>query len=60
MLLRHLDEHATEEHIMAILAFPVPFLASDSSLLSYQTAVIVELVIQLKQKFSRYTDQQML
>jgi hypothetical protein len=56
----HLDEHAAEEHIMADLAYLVPFLAWDSSSLSFQRAAIMELVIQSRQISSHYTDRHMI
>lgn len=45
---------------MASLAYLAPFLALDLSSLSYRMAVIMELVIQLRQIFSHCTDQHML
>jgi hypothetical protein len=56
----HSDGHAAEGHTMAALAYLPPFLAWGSSLLCYQRAAIVELVNQLRQISSHYTDRHMI
>ena len=59
-LLKHWGVHAAKEHIAAGLAYLQPFLAWDSSLLCYQMAASVELVNQLRQISSHYTDRHMI